>query len=96
MTLRFEIFWRETANWQDENRHVWSENINKYAESSDITACMRVQLCTGHSRVYRGQYREVKGRLFVSYESCLMLFWMGQPLVGCRNHKADVKAVREV
>ena len=21
MTLRFEIFWRETANWQEGNRH---------------------------------------------------------------------------
>ena len=24
MTLRFEIFCRETANWQEENMQVWS------------------------------------------------------------------------
>ena len=24
MTLRFEIFWRETANWQEGNMQVWS------------------------------------------------------------------------
>ena len=68
MTMRFEIFWKETANWQ-----VWSGNIHNCAESSDITTCMWVQLCIGHSGVYRGHYRDVKGRLFVSYESYLVL-----------------------
>ena len=24
MTLRFELFWRETADWQEGNRQVWS------------------------------------------------------------------------
>ena len=32
MTLRFEIFWRETANWQEENRQVWSWKIHNCAE----------------------------------------------------------------
>ena len=40
MTLRFEIFWRETANWQEVNRQVLLGNIYNYAESSDITTCM--------------------------------------------------------
>ena len=31
-----------------------------------------IQLCIGHSGVYRGHYRDVKGRLFVSYESYLV------------------------
>ena len=43
------------------------------AESSGITACMWIQLCIGHSGVYRGHYRDVKGRLFVSYKSYLVL-----------------------
>ena len=71
MTLRFEIFGRETVNWQEE---VWSGKIhNNCAESSGITACMWIQVCIGHSGVYRGHYRGVKGRLFVSYESCSVL-----------------------
>ena len=41
MTLRFEIFWRETANRQEVNRQVMSGNIDNYAESSDIKACMQ-------------------------------------------------------
>ena len=63
VTLRFEVFWRETANWQERNRQVWTGNIHNYAESSGITTC----ICIGHSGVYKGQYREVKGRLFISY-----------------------------
>ena len=66
MTLRFEIFWRETANWQEENRQDYSGNIHKCAKSSDITTCKWIQLCMGHSGVYRGNYRDVKVRLFVS------------------------------
>ena len=27
MTLGFEIFWRETANWQEGHSQVWSGNI---------------------------------------------------------------------
>ena len=73
MTLRFEIVWRETANWQEGNRQVWSGNIHNCAESSGITACMWIQLCIGHSGVYRGHYRDVNGRLFLSYESYLVL-----------------------
>ena len=73
MTLRFEIFWRETAIWQEGNRQVWSGNIHNCAESSDITTCMWIQLCIGHSGVYSGHYRDVKCRLFVSYESYLLL-----------------------
>ena len=73
MTLRFEIFWRETANWQEEKRQVWSGEIHNCAESSGITACMWIQACIGHSRVYRGHYRDVKGRLFVRYKSYLVL-----------------------
>ena len=37
MTLRFQIFWIETANWQEGNRQVLSGNIHNSAESSDIT-----------------------------------------------------------
>ena len=72
MTLRFEIFWRETANWQEGNRQVWSGNILNCAESSDITTCMWIQVCIAHS-VYRGHYRDVKGRLCASYQSYLVL-----------------------
>ena len=74
MTLRFEIFWRETANWQEENWQVWSGKIHNCAEYSGITASMWIQLCIGHSGVHRGHhYRDVKGRLFVSYKSYLVL-----------------------
>ena len=34
---------------------------------------MWIQVCIGHSGVYRGHYRDVKGRLFVSYNSYLVL-----------------------
>ena len=37
MTLRFEIFWRETT-WQEENRQVWSGRIHNCEEFSSITA----------------------------------------------------------
>ena len=73
MTLRFEIVWRETANWQEENRQVCSGKIHNYAESSGITACMWIQVCIGHSGVYRGHYRDVNCRIFVSYKSNLVL-----------------------
>ena len=73
MTLRFETFWRETANWQEGNRQVWSGNIHNCAESTDITTCMWIQVWIGYSGVYREHYRDVKGRLFVSYESYLVL-----------------------
>ena len=73
MALRFEIFWRETANWQEENRQVWSGEIHNCAESSGITVCMWIQVCIEHSGVYSGHYRDVKGRLFVSYKSYLVL-----------------------
>ena len=69
MTLRFEIFRRETTNWQEGNRQLWSANIHNCTESSDITTCMWIQVCIRHSGVYRGHYKDVKGRLFVSYES---------------------------
>ena len=109
MTLRFEIFWRETANWQEINRQVLSGNIHNCAESSDITTCMWIEVCIGHSGVHRGHYGDVKRRLFFSYESYLVLLKymtgytyttaaseVGQPLLGCRNHKGDDTAVREV
>ena len=71
MTLRFEIFWRETANWQ---RGKQASLVREYcAESSGITACMWIQVCTGHPGVYRGHCGDVKGRLFVSYKSYLVL-----------------------
>ena len=73
MTLRLQIFWRETANWQEANRQVWSGNIHNCAESSGITASMWIQVCIGHSGVHRVHYRDVKGRLFDSYESYLVL-----------------------
>ena len=45
MTLRFEIFWRQTTNWQEGNMQVWSGNVHDCAESSDIITCMWIQLC---------------------------------------------------
>ena len=71
MTLRFEIFWRET--FREENRQVWSGIIHNCAESSGITACMWIQVCIRHSEVYRGHYGDVKGRLFVSHKSYFVL-----------------------
>ena len=65
MTLRFELFWRETANWQEVNRQVLSGNIHNYAESSDITTYMWIKVCKGHLGVYRGHYMDFKGRLFL-------------------------------
>ena len=67
MTLRFGMF------WQEGNRQVWSGYFHNCVESSGITACMLEQLCIGYSGVYRGQYREVKGSFFFSYESYLVL-----------------------
>ena len=72
MTLRFELFLRETANWQEGNRQVWSGNIHKCSESSDVTTCMWIQVCIqeytedtiGTSKV---------ARLYVGYESYLVL-----------------------
>ena len=64
MTLRFEIFCRESANWPEVNSQVWSGNIHNCAESSDIATCMWIQVCIGRSAVYRGHYRDFKGRLF--------------------------------
>ena len=71
MTLRFEIFWRETG--REENRQVLAEKIHHCAESSGITACLWIQVCIGHSGVYRGHCGDVKGRLFVRYKSYLVL-----------------------
>ena len=69
MTLRFEIFWSETTNWQEGNGQDWYGIICNLAESTCITTGLWVKLCIGHSRVYRGQYREVKSkdRFFVCY-----------------------------
>ena len=64
---------------------------------------MWIQVCIGHSGVYRGHYGDVKGRLFVSYVSYLVIHYyitavgeIGQPLMGCRNYDGDVTAVKEV
>ena len=65
MTLRFEIFWRETANWQRRKQASLVRENDNCAESSGITASMWIQVCIGHSGVYRGHYGDVKGRLFV-------------------------------
>ena len=70
MSLRFEKVWRETVK----------KKIGKFgqgkkhncAESSGITSCMWIQVCIGHSGVYRGHYRDVKGRLCVSFKSYLV------------------------
>ena len=40
--------------------------MHNCAESSGITACMWIQVCIGH-------YGDVKGRVFVSYKSYLVL-----------------------
>ena len=91
MTLRFKIFLRETPNWQEGNRQVWLGNIHNCAESSDITTCMWIQLCIGHSGVYRGHYREVKSRLFVSLGDVLDIRKVCQLLGRCDGHGADVR-----
>ena len=57
----------------EESRQVWARKIHNCAESSGITACMWIQVCIGHSGVYTGHYGDVKGRLFVSYKSYLVL-----------------------
>ena len=63
-TLRFEILGKDSDNWQQGNRQVLQGIIHNRGESSDITTCGWVQLCISHPGVYRGQYREVKGRVF--------------------------------
>ena len=103
MTLRFEIFWRETANWQRRKQASLVRKIHNCAESSGITACMWIQLCIGHSGVYRGHYGDVKGRLFVSCKSYLVLLKymigltyiiavseVGQPLMVCRQEVSQL------
>ena len=40
MTLRFEIFWKEIANWQEKNRQFWSRKIHNCAESTGIIVCL--------------------------------------------------------
>ena len=55
MTLRFEIFWRETANWQEGNRQVWPGNMHNCAESSDIYYNMYVD--TSMHRTFRSIQR---------------------------------------
>ena len=69
MTLRFEIFWRETAK----QASLVREYIHNCAECSGITACMWIQVCIGHSGVDGGHDRDFKGRLFFSYKSYLVL-----------------------
>ena len=44
-----------------------------YTIVRNLVTCMWIQLCIRHSGVYRGHSRDVKGRLFVSYESYSML-----------------------
>ena len=73
MTLRFEIFGGKLPTGREGNRQVWAGKIHHCAESSGITACLWIQVCIGHSGVYRGHYGDVKGRLFVSYKSYLVL-----------------------
>ena len=77
MTQRFEIFWRETVNWQEENRQYTIVHklcrIHNCVESRGIRACIWIQVCVGHLGVYRGHDRDVKGRSFVSYKSYLVL-----------------------
>ena len=103
MTQRFEIFWKETANGQEEKRQVWSGKIHNCVESSGITACIWIQVCIGHSGVYRGHNRDVKGRSFVSYKSYLVLLKymigrtyiiavteVGQPLMVCRQEMSQL------
>ena len=53
---------------REENGQVWSGKIHNCAESS-----MWIHICIGHSGVYRGYFGDVKGRLFVSYKSHLVL-----------------------
>ena len=63
---------------------------------------MSIQLCIGHSGVYRGHYRDVKGRLFVCYESYLVLlkYMIGQTyimaVVRWNNHWWGVETTREM
>ena len=64
---------------------------------------MWIHLCIGHSGVYRGHYGHVKGRLFISYKSYLVLLKymiskthiiavseVGQPLMVCREEMSQL------
>ena len=73
-----------------------AEKIHHCAESSGITACLWIQVCIGHSGVYRGHCGDVKGRLFLRYKSYLVLLKymigyiiavseVGQPLLVSRQ-----------
>ena len=53
--------------------NIFKNYRSRLVQSSGITACMRIQVCIGHSGVYRVHYRDIKGRLFVSYKSYLVL-----------------------
>ena len=59
MTLRFEIFWRETANWQRRKTGKFGQGIYTIVQN-----LVTLQVCIGHSGLYRGHYGDVKGRLF--------------------------------
>ena len=80
-----------------------AEKIHHCAESSGITACLWIQVCIGHPGVYRGHYGDVKGRLFVSYKSYLVLLKymigktyiiavseVGQPLMVSRQEMSQL------
>ena len=80
-----------------------AEKIHHCAESSGITACLWIEVCIGHSGVYRGHCGDVKGRLFVSYKSYLVLLKymigltyiiavseVGQPLMVSRQEMSQL------
>ena len=54
MILRFEIFWRETANWQEENRQVWSGKIHNIVQ--DLVA-LQHYVDTSMHRAFRSTQR---------------------------------------
>ena len=48
-------------------------DLRSWPGARGTTACMWIQVCIGHKGVYRGHYRDVKGRLFLRYNSYLVL-----------------------
>ena len=70
MTLRFEIFGRESTNWQEGNWLVSLGYIYNCAESSDVTTCMWIQLCKDIQ-----EYTEVTLGNMVGYLLVLNHIW---------------------
>ena len=62
MTLRFETILDGNCQLARRKQASLVREYHNCAESSDITTCMWIQVCIGHLEVYKGHYRDVKGR----------------------------------